>query len=98
MMEKTPSSVSMGRRRGEMMWMPEKARGSGEWRVASLKKEQQPLRRQVLVWPRDRRGGRGVGGGCRRGGGGKFCGIGRLGWREHDFRRGIGAWRGRRWC
>src|SRR5260370_35098942 len=36
MMEKTPSSVSMGRRRGEMMWMPEKARdcrgeGSGDW-------------------------------------------------------------------
>lgn len=27
MMEKTPSSVSMGRRRGERMWMPEKARG-----------------------------------------------------------------------
>src|SRR3989442_15730428 len=26
MMEKTPSSVSMGRRRGQMMWMPEKAR------------------------------------------------------------------------
>ena len=33
MMEKTPSSVSKERRRGEMMWMPEKARGSGEWRV-----------------------------------------------------------------
>jgi hypothetical protein len=41
MMEKMPSSVSMGRRRGERMWMPEKARGckgdgsgasgSGEW-------------------------------------------------------------------
>src|SRR6266852_1685290 len=26
MMEKTPSSVSMGRRRGEITWMPEKAR------------------------------------------------------------------------
>src|SRR2546421_638914 len=26
MMEKTPSSVSMGRRRCEMTWMPEKAR------------------------------------------------------------------------
>jgi hypothetical protein len=25
-MEKTPSSVSMGSRRGEMTWMPEKAR------------------------------------------------------------------------
>jgi len=45
MMEKMPFSVIMGRRRGEMMWMPEKARGcrgdgsgdwgSGEWRVAS---------------------------------------------------------------
>lgn len=27
MMEKMPSSVSRGRRRGEMMWMPEKANG-----------------------------------------------------------------------
>src|SRR5579859_364419 len=45
MMEKGPDSVSWGRRRGEMTWMPEKARGcngegfvdwgSGEWRVAS---------------------------------------------------------------
>jgi len=44
-MEKGPSSVSMGSRRGEMMWMPENARGrsgegsldwgSGEWLVAS---------------------------------------------------------------
>jgi len=33
MMEKMPSSVSMGRRRGEMMWMPEKARG---WRGAEV--------------------------------------------------------------
>src|SRR5579859_3979116 len=45
MMEKGPDSVRRGRRRGEMTWMPEKARGcsgegsldrgSGEWRVAS---------------------------------------------------------------
>src|SRR5579859_613983 len=45
MMEKTPVSVSMGRSRGEITWMPEKARGcsgegfldwgSGEWLVAS---------------------------------------------------------------
>jgi hypothetical protein len=35
MTEKTPSSVIMGKRREEMTWMPEKARGnrSGEWRV-----------------------------------------------------------------
>jgi hypothetical protein len=36
MMEKTPSSVSRGRRRGEMMWTPEKARackgeGPSDW-------------------------------------------------------------------
>jgi hypothetical protein len=45
MIEKGPVSVSMGRRRGERMWMPEKAAGcngesvmdwgSGEWLVAS---------------------------------------------------------------
>src|SRR5271167_3575476 len=45
MMEKGPVSVRRGRRRGERMWMPEKARGrrgessgdggSGEWLVAS---------------------------------------------------------------
>ncbi len=29
-MEKTPSSVSMGRRRGEIRWMPEKARACNE--------------------------------------------------------------------
>ena len=44
-MEKGPVSVSWGRRRGEITWMPEKARGcngegsldwgSGEWLVAS---------------------------------------------------------------
>jgi len=44
-MEKGPDSVSWGRRRAEITWMPEKARGcneegfvgcgSGEWRVAS---------------------------------------------------------------
>ena len=39
-MEKTPSSVSMGKRRGERMWMPEKARGSGEWLVASGESEE----------------------------------------------------------
>jgi hypothetical protein len=30
MMEKGPVSVRRGRRRGEMRWIPEKARGSGE--------------------------------------------------------------------
>src|SRR5579864_2906573 len=45
MMEKGPDSVSRGRRRGEITWMPEKASGrreedvwdggSGEWRVTS---------------------------------------------------------------
>ncbi len=29
-MEKTPSSVIIGNRRGEMTWMPEKARGWSE--------------------------------------------------------------------
>jgi len=29
MMEKTPDSVMRFRRRGEIMWIPEKARGSG---------------------------------------------------------------------
>jgi len=40
MMEKTPDSVMRFRRRGERMWMPEKASASGEWRVASGKSEE----------------------------------------------------------
>src|SRR6266446_4768262 len=53
MMEKTPSSVRRGRRRGERMWMPEKAKGckgdgssvwgSGEWRVVSDEEEERFL-------------------------------------------------------
>ncbi len=53
-MEKTPSSVSMGRRRGEMMCMPEKARawGSGEWLVVSGEWEvtSDPSRLGVSTW------------------------------------------------
>jgi hypothetical protein len=43
MMEKGPTSVRRGRRRGEIRWMPEKARGrrGGEWRVASGELEEE---------------------------------------------------------
>ena len=60
MMEKGPVSVSWGRRRGEMMWMPEKASGwreedvgdggSGERLVASGERDELLLVSWLAGW------------------------------------------------